>query len=205
MCLLWLMRRYGEPLSVQTWRIARALAAGVVCYLIGARLAPDVGGVLRWALEILSLLLYPVLLVAFGAVPRSHLAPLASIVRALAPRSRRSPLLDGVSQLAPRRRMVLEEVVRDRRHPADVAAAHRVSEWEVGIRLARALRQLVGVGPASEDDGRLGRYLLSDESPADHDSHARLLAKEGVDPLDIHELDAALVALRRAPRRAWKT
>jgi hypothetical protein len=101
--------------------------------------------------------------------------------------------------------MILEELVRDRRPAGEVAAHHFVSEWEVGVRLARALRQLIGLGPASEDDGRLGNYLLSDLSPADRDSYARLLAKEGVDPLDIHELDAALLQLRRTPRRAWKT
>jgi hypothetical protein len=201
--LLWLMRRSGMPLGVQTGRVLKGAAACALCYALGVRLAPHLGGA-RWPIEVLSLLLFPVLLIASGAIPRSHLRPLGRIGLDTLPRTRRSPLLDQVTVLAPRRRHVLEAVTRDRRPAPDVAAEHGLTVDEVGIRLTRALRQLTGAGKPGAEDVLLGHYLLSDAGPADRDAWARALTFEGVDALDIHELDSAYVALRRTPSRAWR-
>ena len=200
--LLWLMRRVGQPLGVQTGRIFRGAAVCGFCYLLGGRLAPALGYV-RWPLELASVLVYPVLLVASGAIPREHVRPLLRIAQATLPRRRRTPLLQRVDSVPPRRRAVLEAIVRDRRPPALVAAEQGLTVDEVGVRLTRALRQLAGAGDPGAKDGLLGRYLLSDDGPAQRDAQARELALEGIDPLDIHELDTALTQLRRTPRRVW--
>jgi O-antigen/teichoic acid export membrane protein len=201
--LLALGRHTDAALGFQTGRVLRGIVAGVLCYALGTWVAALLG-IGRYPVEVLSLLLYPVLLVAFEAIPRHHLDPLGRIVRATMPRSRRSPLLDRLPDVPPRRRIVVEELVRDRRSPRAVAADLGISEHEVGIRLARALRQMTGAGEPDENDGYLGTYLLAEVALADRDSLARELGRHGIDPLDIHELDMGLAQLRRTPRRAWR-
>jgi hypothetical protein len=174
-----------------------------LCFALGTKLAPLLGPG-RYPVEVLALLLYPVLLLVLGAIPSHHVEPLLRILRATMPRSRRSPLLDRLPEVPPRRRIVVEELIRDRRSPRAVASELGISEHEVGIRLSRALRQMAGAGEPGESDGYLGAYLLADVALADRDSLARELARHGVDPLDIHELDTGLAQLRRTPRRAWR-
>jgi hypothetical protein len=201
--LLWLMRRVGMPLGVQTGPILKAAAACALCYLVGTRLAHYLGAA-RWPVEALTLLLYPLLLVVTRAIPREHFGPLARIGQNTLPRTRRSPLLSRVPAISPRRRHVLEAIARDRRPPAAVAAEHGLTIDEVGVRLTRALRQLTGAGQPGDEDLLLGQYLLYDAGPGDRDAAARALTFEGVDALDIHELDAAFMGLRRTPHRAWR-
>lgn len=198
------MGRYvEEPMGFQTGRVLRGLAAGGVCFALGTRVAPLLGPG-RYPVELLALAIYPVLLVVFRAIPAHHVEPLLRILRATMPRSRRSPLLDRLPDVPPRRRLVVEELIRDRRSPQAVATELGISEHEVAIRLARALRQMTGAGEPGQTDGLLGEYLLADVALADRDSMARELGRNGVDPLDIHELDMALVQLRRTPRGAWR-
>jgi O-antigen/teichoic acid export membrane protein len=201
--LLWLMRRVDMPLGVQTGPILKGVLACGLCWAVGTRLS-HVLGAARWPVEALTLLLYPVLLIVTGAIPRNHLGPLAKISQNTLPRTRRSPLLDRVPGIAPRRRHVLEAIARDRRPAGSVAAEHGLTVDEVGVRLTRALRQLTGTGEHGDDDVLLGQYLLYDGGPGDRDSWARSLTLEGIDALDIHELDTAFLSLRRTPRRAWR-
>lgn len=195
--------RGSDPIPLQYVRLTVTLLLAAACLLGGRELAAQTGD-WRPAVDTVAFVVFAVLLVALGIVPREHTRPLLRVLRASLPeRSRPRELMRRLDGVPPRRRSVLEAIAREGRSAEEVARAELISEREVGIRLTRALRQVTGVGAGNGSDAELGRYLLDTGPPAARDALAKSLWTEGVDPLEMHELEGALEELRRTRERVW--
>ncbi len=144
--------------------------------------------------------------IAFGVVPPRHLGLLARLARAAV--SRGIGAVDparGLERLTPARRNVLAALERDGTPHAVLAKRLGWSERRVQSEYVAALRELVGARAPSSDafDPAIGGYLLSKQLLAQRDVVGRELVEEGVDALELMELDEAAKRLRALAREDW--
>ncbi|HEV2074822.1 MAG TPA: oligosaccharide flippase family protein [Thermoleophilaceae bacterium] len=193
----------SSPVPLAYGRLAVGFAIAAGCALLARPLA-EAAGSAGPVVDAAALLLYPVLLVATGTIPRAHLTPLGRMVKAAAPGGGRAGNgLVELGALSEQQRALLEILIRHRRPPDAVAPVLGSSRDEVAMLFVAALRQLAGVGTSSPTDARLGSYLLSTAPIAARDQLWRRLASEGVDALEVDALSLTLERLRRAPEGSW--
>jgi hypothetical protein len=84
-----------------------------------------------------------------------------------------------------------------------VARLTGVPEATVRVRLVSALRRLSQAKPPSLHDPEIAEYLLADVSVTERDGMGRELQKHGVDPAELHDIEAAFTTLRAAPAKDW--
>ncbi|HEX2088125.1 MAG TPA: oligosaccharide flippase family protein [Solirubrobacteraceae bacterium] len=189
--MLLLSERGPTPMGLPWPRLAAAVALAAAAYGVARGLAaavPDDAD----ALELLAVVLYPALLVVTGVVPRTHARALVAVAASLASgRRTRTEVVERVAALPAADRELLRRVVVDGERGGG-------AEREA----AQALRRLVGIGDA-DHDADIGRYLLSHDAHAEREARRRELRRDGVDPLELHELEEAVALLRRLPARAW--
>jgi O-antigen/teichoic acid export membrane protein len=169
--------------------------------LIGLRLWP--GG----RPEVLSLMVvvYVTLLLGLKVVPMEHLRPLARLVKhAVVGRVGTHDPTHRLVSLTRERRALLASLLRDRTPLAIVADRLGRGEQELQGELVATLRELSHSGsPHGELDFEVGSYLLSDEPEAHRDLVARRLVEEGIDPIELLQLDEARRRLQSAPAQLW--
>lgn len=193
-----------EPIPFAYGRIVAGLAIAAACFG-GARLLGGVAGDLAPLMDIAAVVAYPLLLVATGAIPAAHLAPLRGFARAALPGRARD--LDGrvdLNGLDETQRAVLEILVRHRRPADDVAPMLGIPRAELDSSFVAALRLVGGVGDPSQADAGIGDYLLSSAPVAARDQLWRRLSAQGADALEVDALSLTLERLRRAPVETWR-
>ena len=192
-----------EPVPFAYGRIVAGLAIAAACFA-GAKLLGGVAGDLAPLADVAAVAAYPLLLVATGAVPAAHLAPLRGFARAALPGGASEDgrvELDGLDEA---QRAVLEILVRHRRPVGDVAPMIGIPRADLESSFVAALRQVGGVGRPSEADAEIGDYLLSSAPVAARDQLWRRLSAQGADALEVDALSLTLERLRRAPAEAWR-
>jgi O-antigen/teichoic acid export membrane protein/SAM-dependent methyltransferase len=156
----------------------------------------------------LVLLSYLAGVVAFGVVPRRHLRPLLRLARA-ATRGGMGGAdpARGLDQLGAARRNLLAALERDRIPPAALAERLGWPESRLRSEYVAALRELIGAPEPIEEapvsDEEIARYLLSKLHLAQRDAAGRELVDEGMNALELMELDEAAARLRALAPRAW--
>jgi len=202
--IFWLGSRGNDDVQPQLRRMGLTLACGAASWWVGTHL---VGDTQPWQalMGLLGLALFPCLLVLTGAVPWTHVRVLRNVARTTFGDPSVRGIEMGIVRLPPRRRSVLEQIARDGQPLSRAAQDERISEHEAGARLVRALRDLGGIGAPTELDGAIGIYLTTDASMSARDAIARRLVASGADPLEIHDLEMALKALRRTRADSWNT
>jgi O-antigen/teichoic acid export membrane protein len=169
--------------------------------LVGARLWP--GG----RMEVLALMVIVFVALLFGlrVVPRAHLRPLLRLAKhAVVGRIGVHDPTRRLAGLTPERRGLLAALLRDRTPLVIVAERAGRSERELRGELVALLRELSSSGtPHEELDFEVGAYLLSEEPEAHRDLVARRLVGEGIDPIELLQLDEAHRRLRDSPAHAW--
>jgi O-antigen/teichoic acid export membrane protein len=190
-----------DPLPIQ-WR---RMTAGflVACGCSGLALAGSTAGpVLAGLTTAVATVAFLPGLVISGAVPRSHLPLLRSVVVP----HRTSALATSPAQLPAAEQTALA-AFRTRR----LSAVPEPLEY---ARLTRALRRLGGIGMPSSVDLEIGRYLASPEPEAIRDFAMNdLIGRLDVDPYELHRLDQLAKAVRRrrhnplelAAQPAWRS
>jgi O-antigen/teichoic acid export membrane protein len=201
--LVFRSQRGPNPIPFAGRRVALAAALAAASLAV-AHAAGTLAGDWGPAVELAALVVYPMLLVATGVIPRDHARALKAIVLGLSPRRR--PMLDAAAlqRVAAAEREVLELVVRQRGALDQAARKLGATEAQASARLVRALRQVGGTGQAGELDSRIGDYLFSRQPPAERDLLARRLWAEGVEPLEVDALEETVSDLRRLPPSAWR-
>ncbi|MGH2945010.1 MAG: lipopolysaccharide biosynthesis protein [Solirubrobacteraceae bacterium] len=196
-------RRSSEPVPFEWARLAGAVALALAGYAVVRWLAPLTGG---WqpAIELLTFVAFLVLLVALRIVPPAHVRPLARIAWSLGPSgAARRRLVSRLTDLPEEQRSTLEALTRYRVSPDGVAASLGIPREAVCERLVRTMRALDDRERSTDADAAVGAYLLSGEPPAERDGVARRLWEEGVDPLELHELESTYDRLRSLHRDDW--
>jgi O-antigen/teichoic acid export membrane protein len=206
-CLLWLVvvsrvEKVTPPLDFRRLAgVGAILAILATIQLVGARLWP------AGRAEVLALMVvaFVTLLLALRVVPREHLRPLLRLAKHAA--GGRIGMHDPTHRLAglePDRRALLASLLRDRTPLAIAAERLGRSERELRRELVATLRELSHSGaPHDELDAEVGSYLLSAEPEAQRDQVARRLVEQGIDPIELLQLDEALQRLRGAPAQTW--
>jgi hypothetical protein len=165
------------------------------------------------ALALGLLLLYAAVLLAGGIVPRRHRGALLRMGAGLASglARRRVSSFDPEERL---RRLSAEEREQLRMAIIDRASLEELSPSGgngalVGERIVVSLRRLARRDApvrevSTEHDARIAEYLFSAASVASRDAVARRLLADGVEPSDLHRLEATVDKLARAPDEAWR-
>jgi O-antigen/teichoic acid export membrane protein len=168
--------------------------------LLGTHFWPG-GEAVVLALMVIS---YFSLLLGLGVVPREHLRPMLRLLRhAVAGRVGTHNPVHQLAELAHHERLLLATLVRDRA-PLWIAAERLGrKERELQQELVAVLRKVSHSGTPHELDAEVGAYLLSNEPEAQRDLVARRVVEEGIDPIELLQLDEARQRLRGAPARAW--
>jgi O-antigen/teichoic acid export membrane protein len=210
-CLMWLVlvSRAEESFSFEARPLAGLAAAIVIAVaiqVIGLTLWPA-GRAVVLALVLAS---YAIAIVALEVIPRRHFKPLLRLARAALRKGLggMDPTM-SLGRLDPGRRSLLASIERDGVPAVVLAERLRRSEREIECEYVTALRELIGVpgAPAEHEElyPRIAAYLLSQQPEAQRDLIAHELVEQGVDALELMELDEAARRLRALPRQAWTT
>jgi O-antigen/teichoic acid export membrane protein len=193
-----------HPLEIEWRRIAAGVAIGGGCIAIARALGP-LAGSWRPLVELLALAIFPIAVVRLGIISREDRRAVGRVIRQLLPKRRRSPEIENrVRSLDPEAALALEMVAVQRSSAATVADRLGTQVGETELRLVRLLRHLAAT-PPTEQDQRIGQYLFSELPVAERDTLARALWEDdGVDPADLHRVEATLEQLRRVSKRTWK-
>jgi O-antigen/teichoic acid export membrane protein len=196
-------RSRGKDPTPYPWvRLGLCLVVGIACVL--AVDASGTDGALRAGVSVLAALLFPVGLVAVGALPRGQVLTAADLIFGLLPRrASRTAVEARLREMTAPERRAFVAILWGERAPAEVAAHEGVAEEVVLVRLVRALRAFEELprrgGPT---DVAIAKYLLHAGTTLERDDLAEHLGTQGVAPYDLARLDAALVGARRVRRRA---
>jgi hypothetical protein len=151
-----------------------------------------------------------VLVVATGAVPSHHRAPIIGMIRAAIGRGpERFDARRALSAVTDAERAALRLAIVDGRPARDAAAALSPGGEANAAPLVAALRRAGAEsgGPANgptEQDDLIGTYLFSEETVAQRDRDARTMVSAGdVAAMDLASLEALVVRLEQAPAEVW--
>jgi O-antigen/teichoic acid export membrane protein len=206
-CALWLVvvkrvEQVDAPIDARSVRRVAAIVLTVAAIqIVGERLWP--GG--RPELLALMVLTYAALLLRLRVVPREHLRPLSRLAKhaAIGRVGTHNPT-HHLATLAREQRALLASLLRDRTPLSIVAERIGQGEQELRRELVAILRKVSHSGsPDAQLDYEVGSYLLSSEPEAHRDLVGRRLVDEGIDPIELLQLDEATRRLRRAPAQAW--
>ena len=196
-----------KPLHVEYKPLAGAFALAAAATAIYYLIDPE-EFLLQAGLATVLFLLYLVVAVSAGIVPRLHRGALVDVVRSAVrrPRHRFDPG-SALRDLDAGDRETLRMAVSERL-PVDEIGRRADGNGNGGERVVHALRRLaVERAPASaeptEHDAKIGEYLFSTSSVATRDATAQGLLSEGVESADLHALEAVIEDLERASDGVW--
>jgi len=195
-------QRGPEPLPIQYRRIAIGIALAGGCLIVGRGLGALLGA---WgpAIEIATLVLYPVLLAISGVVPLEEMKAIWAVVRAAVSRPRKRDVDTELRTLPPEDVAFLQKAVSLRWQVATMAADLGSDASEIGADLVRLLRRLDGSELTTDQDQRIGAYLFAEIPVAERDAIGRDLWSTEVDPADVHRLERTQVDLGRVEQEVW--
>ncbi len=208
-CTMWIVLAIRARASVSLEArplvgLAAAVAIAASVQVIGLALWP--GG--RAVVLTLVFASYAITLFTLRVIPRRHFKPLSRLARA-ALRSElgsNSPTT-GMGRLNSSQRSLLASIERDGIGLAEQAKRLGRTVREVAVEYVESLRELIGAPPApagaEELYPRVAGYLLSSEPEAQRDHVGHKLMEDGVDSLELVELDAAAQRLRALGSQAW--
>ena len=198
--LLALLRSRGAAVPLDGRRLGPAALLAGLCYGVGLE-AGHLSGPAQPLVIAAAIAAFPTLLVLTRIVPPAHVAGLRAVsIAALRPRAGVAAMRDRLEQLDDEERLLLECAARGSDALHEYAVSRSLSEPELALRLVWALRTVGDPHGPTSDDLLLGRYLLARGAVAERDVLARDLWRRGVDPLDLHKLEATLVDVRGAVR-----
>ncbi len=210
-CVMWIVRarKAQTTPSLEARPLAGLLAAVAIALSVQA-IGLSVWPAGRAVVMTLVLASYVATILCMEVVPRRHFKPLSRLARA-ALRSGlggQDPTM-GLQDLDPGRRSLLASIERDRTPTAVLAAQLGCNEDEVQREYVSILRELTDTprSPAAGKDPapRIACYLLSAQPEAQRDVLGHELIEDGVEALELMELDEAARRLRALPSQAWLT
>jgi O-antigen/teichoic acid export membrane protein len=190
-CLVLMDKRAGEATPFQWKRLAVATALGVAV-VAAVQLLP-IGGVLHAVLAVAALVVFPLLVMASGAVPRGQVPIVKAIIASVFPRRlRKKQMRRELASMPETERDAVLLIACERQEPEAAAASLGVSEPIVSARLTRGLRRFADSDPkATPVDHLIGEYVMHTGGTIERDLLGDALRNLGVDPLQLHFLDDA--------------
>jgi O-antigen/teichoic acid export membrane protein len=196
-CFVLLDRRSSNPTPFQWPRLGLALLVAALC--VGAVQLSPLDGTDRLGASILAFAVFPLLLLAAGAVPKKDLPAARAIAASVLPAWRaRAEARERLATIPDHERQALLLIAAERRDPDEAATALGVSRPVALARAVRGLRALAGeTASATPLDYEIGEYVINRGPTIERDVLAARLRAEGIDPLELHLLDDAAGLARR--------
>ena len=189
------------PVDVR--RVSTLLVIGGACWAIGAPLA-KLAGELSPLLKLASVALFPVLLIVTRVIPASDLSQVWAVLqRTMHSRARPEVLLERIATLPGTERRILIMIARDGEPTSRVVALTGIPDATVRVRLVSALRRLSQSKPPDQHDLAIADFLLADVGVTERDGMGRELQKQGVEPTEMHDIEAAFRTLCSASAKDW--
>jgi O-antigen/teichoic acid export membrane protein len=156
----------------------------------------------------LVLVSYVTTVLALRVVPRRHFGLLRLLARAtVRQRVAKQDPTGGLERLDLARRSLLATLERDRVPIAVLADRTRRDEREISHEYIATLREIIAASPgpdwSAELEGSVADYLLSDRPESQRDVMAHELLEEGLEGLELVELNEAAQRLRALPGETW--
>jgi O-antigen/teichoic acid export membrane protein len=193
----------GKPIPYEWRNLATLIALTVAAWLIAKWALPDTaaGTVAKLAL----LAAWGCALLALHIVPLREVRAVGRFVRDASGIDSRRRLRRRLAALDDADALLIDELVRRRRPPAEVAERTGLSEDETVARTVHVLRKAAGGGESRESDAELGALFLSPMTRAERDLGLMKMVTDGADPIDADLLKCAVAAVnsRRPNRRNW--
>lgn len=201
--LLWRSERGATPLRIPWLRLCAAAVTAATLYGLSV-LAQRGLNVPAIVCDAAAVLLFPVSLVVLTIVPRTHAGPLLSILVSVLPsRAPQRRVRERLARLPREESELLRRAVREGLSPEVLAVDRGTSPLALCGATVVALRRLTDVGESGPLDPQIGRFLLTRDAIAERDVRRRQLRHAGVDPVELHELEAAVDLLRRTRTSKW--
>jgi hypothetical protein len=201
--MAWRDRKSVAPTPFAWRRLGIAVLGAAIC-IVGLE-ESQTSGAVRAAVSVVILVIFPVVLVAVGVIPRSQVRMIFEILSVLLPARRRRSTFTAVAELPQAQRETVVRLLWDQQSVAAVASQAQVSDQVVRARLVRGLRGVSGIGEPSERDAVIGEYLLSTSlMTLERDEIARRMARSGIDPLVLDQLEQSMNDVRRLRRYGSK-
>jgi len=134
--------------------------------------------------EVAILLAWAAALFAIGLIPFAEVRSLARYAHDTYQTGSKRHLRARIEQLDGLDAELVDQVVRRRRPPEEVAEQAGMSPDEVMAHVVHALRCAAGGGEPTEADAKLGHLILVRRPRAERDVGLHLVIHEGADPLD---------------------
>ncbi|MGI9557565.1 MAG: lipopolysaccharide biosynthesis protein [Solirubrobacterales bacterium] len=198
------------PMALPKRSTALAIAIGFGCAAAYFLVSPD-AIIVQLVLAAGLWMLWAILVVATGAIPSAHRAPIVTMLRTVfVRRPREFDAGKALGAVSPQERVALRLAIVDGKPPEAAAAGLAITEDESAAVLVRALRRasLESGGPANaptDQDEEIGAYLFAEDTIAQKDRDARTMVNAGdVAAMDLASLEALVVRLQQAPVEAWE-
>jgi len=194
--LMLFSQRGPEPIPLSGARILWSVAIGALCLAAGIA-AESLPIIFEVGAKVGLTLIYPIALVASGALPMPELRGIVGLVVGRRPGGDRRSVRSAVRDLDGPERDLLEAIAVRGEAAADLARDLGVSEDVVLERFTRLLRSVGSVGEPSLMDADIGRYLVSHGSATKRDmiGHTLSVRPDAV-PLDLERLAGVLRLVR---------
>jgi O-antigen/teichoic acid export membrane protein len=192
-------RRSPNPTPFEWPRLGLALLAAAAC-VVAVQLSP-LDGVARAVASALAFIVFPLLVIASGALPRDQVATVRAVAGSVLPRWRaRAAAEQRLAAIPEHERGALVLLAVQGESPSEAAERLGVAEPVALARMVRGLRSMVGEEDgATPFDHEIGAYVLHRGPTIEQDALATRLRSAGVDPLQLHVLEDA-ARLARAVR-----
>jgi O-antigen/teichoic acid export membrane protein len=201
-CLIMaLVDRLSEAPTPFRWRQLLTTTAIAGAVLATVDLSPT-GGWARAGLALAMAIALPVLVVRTGVVARNQAKLALNIVGGVLPRPMGARnLAEHLESSTEYEREAIDALLWQRLDPELAALQSGISKELLCARMVRGLRRIGEVEGASPHDAVIGEYLLLGGTNIIRDDIARSLARQGVDPHELHLLHRRVLTLRRVRRR----
>lgn len=202
--MLFYSQRRGNPLRFQRRTMVGCFGLAGLCAAAGLAARGLPFRVEIWV-DVALVAAYPLLLIATGALPRSHAARLLGALGGFrGARAEKRRLRASLAGLPPADVELLEALIRRRERPADIGEQLGEAEDDVIRRMVLIVRGLAGTQGRSVIEAKLGRYLLSRASRTQRDRAGYILSlSKEVKALDLDRMTAVVDRLARLPAGAW--
>jgi O-antigen/teichoic acid export membrane protein len=189
----------GKPIPYEYKNLLVLVGLTLIVWLISKWLLPDtVGGtIVRMAL----LLGWAGALLATRIVPMEEVRAVTRLVRDATGIDSRRQLRSRIDDLDGVDALLVDEVVRRKRPPREVAEHTGLREEEVMANTVHVLRRAAGGGDSKETDAELGSLILQPMPRAERDNGLMGMVTNGADPIDADLVKRAAAAA--SSRRRW--
>jgi O-antigen/teichoic acid export membrane protein len=182
----------GEAIPYEYGNLLALGALTLTVWLIAKWLLPDttVGMIAKLAL----LLSWTGALLATKIVPMADVRAVGRFLRDASGIDSRRRLRQKIASLDGIDAVLVNEVVRQKRPPQEVAERIGLPEQEVMASTVQVLRKAAGGGDAKETDSELGTLLLRPMTRSERDIGVMNIVTKGGDPIDADLIKRAVVA-----------